>query len=300
MTQKNKRTRVMQYRSAQGPIQLMGFLGLKRLFPNFEKECLASDIRILPADWKQNIRGKPTPAPYKFFNGKLPEIPHWGRAGVESLLRLVHADPTDPSRIQKVSVRTVDGIQNVETTMVADCTGSTAGMKWLERAGYDAETLEAYFTSFDATLDEPMPSWIFEIVSRFKDESVTFTHDAVRVPHGILKAILGAIALNIMLSTIKGLEPQTLPQNFARSFFITQATKIEPMWYAILQFYYYDAASGRIVVYRQVASMVWCSTYLSAVDEQARSVLWHTKMFLGIESLHPNLLIKVFWRALTG
>ncbi|KAF8806727.1 hypothetical protein BYT27DRAFT_7242488 [Phlegmacium glaucopus] len=292
-TQKNKRTRVMQYRSSQGPFQRMGFLGLKRLFPSFEKECLASDVHILPADWNQRVRGKHVPEPYQSYRGKLPESAHWGRPGAESLLRRlvlgqhkypniktmigtvtgVHADPTDPSRIRKVSVRTVDGIHNVEATMVADCTGSTAGMKWLERAGYgyttfypkgtypldqlkitydhrmhystlrykvpvsmnnklpvpggfrncgviytcytndpsdgrvigivrvdgntvevvcgawgsselpkDTETLEAYLTSFDAILDEPIPTWVFEIVSQFKDESVTFTHDAVRTP----------------------------------------------------------------------------------------------------------------------
>jgi len=125
------------------------------------------------------VRGRHVPEPYKSFKGKLPETPHCGRAGLESLLRrlvlgqqkypnietmigtvtAVHSDPTDSSRIQTVSVRTADGIQNVEATLVAgttmidllsaiprhfsyppfifiDCTGSNAGMKWLERAGY--------------------------------------------------------------------------------------------------------------------------------------------------------------------
>ncbi|KAF8806731.1 hypothetical protein BYT27DRAFT_6607012 [Phlegmacium glaucopus] len=449
-TQKNKRTRVMQYRSGQGPIQRMGFLGLKRLFPSFEKECLASDIRILPADWKQNARGKSVPEPYKSFKGKLPETAYWCRAGVESLLRrlvlgqqkypnietmigtvtAIHADPTDSSRIQKVSVRTADGIQNVEATMVADCTGSTAGMKWLERAGYgyttfypkgtypldqlkitfdhrmhystlryripvsmnntlhvpggfgnsgviygchtdypsdgralglirvdgniveiicgawgssdlpkDTETLEAYLKSFDATLEESIPVWVFDIVSRFKNESVTFTHEAVRTPpavyhryqhgvnlprnmiaigdsvmrvnpvygHGILKAVLGAIALNTVLSTLKGREPQILPQDFAKHFFINQAGKIEPMWQITKTIDYgfttttpipgESLSTGKLFRWYGVQLM-----HLAAVDEQVRYVLWHTKMFLapGIESLHPNLVAKVLWRLLTG
>ncbi|KAF8806733.1 hypothetical protein BYT27DRAFT_7256738 [Phlegmacium glaucopus] len=449
-TQKNTRTRVKQYRSAQAPIQRMGFLGLKRLFPSFEKECLASDIRILPADWNQRVRGKHVPEPYKSFKGKLPETSHWSRAGVESLLRrlvlgqqkypnietmvgtvtAVHADPTDSSRIQKVSVRTADGVQNVEATMVADCTGSTAGIKWLKRAGYgytmvypkgtypldqlritfdhrmhystlrykvpvsmnnelpvpggfenggfiytcytdypsdgrviailrvdgniveiicgawgsselpkDTETLEAYLTSFDAILDEPIPTWVFEIVSRFKDESVTFTHDAVRAPpstydryqfgvnlpynmiitgdsamrinpiyaQGTLKATLGAIALNTVLSTIKGQALQPLPQDFAKHFFINQAAKIEPMWQLTKTADYgyitttpipgESLSTGRFLRWYSVQLM-----HLAAVDEHARSVLWHTKMFLapGIDSLHPNLVVKVLWRVLTG
>ncbi|KAF8811474.1 hypothetical protein BYT27DRAFT_7208525 [Phlegmacium glaucopus] len=449
-TQKNKRTRVMQYRSGQGPMQLMGFLGLKRLFPSFEKECSASGVQILPADWKQNIAGKHVPEPYKSFKGKLPEIPHWGRAGLESLLRrlvlgqqkypnietmvgtvtAVHADPADPSRIQKVSVRTADGIQNVEATMVADCTGSTAGMKWLERAGYgykifypkgtypldqlkitfdhrvhystlryrvpvsmnsklpvpggfgncgmiytcfgdcpsdgrvaallrvdgniveiicgawgssdlpkDTETLEAYLTSFDATLEEPMPSWVFEIVSQFKAESVPFTHEAVRTPpavyeryqygvnlpfnmvaigdsvmrvnpvygHGILKAILGATALNTVLTTIKGREPQILPRDFAKQFFTKQAAKIEPMW-QITKTYDYGFTTTTPLAGEPLSTgrlLRWYGAHLvhlAAVDEQICFALWHVRMFLapGIESLHPKFVAKVLWRALTG
>ncbi|KAF8806732.1 hypothetical protein BYT27DRAFT_7190377 [Phlegmacium glaucopus] len=446
-TQKNKRTRVMQYRSGQGPIQRMGFLGLKKLFPSLEKECLASDIRILPADFKQNMRGKLIPEPYKSFKGKLPETSHWSRAGVESLLRrlvlgqqrypnietmvgtvtAVHPDPTDPSRIQKVSVRTADGIQNVEASMVADCTGSTAGMKWLERAGYgyqifypqgtypldqlritfdhrmhystlryrvpvsmnnklpvpggfgncgiiytcnadypsdgravgmargdgnivdilcgawgssnlpkDTETLEAYLTSFDATLDEPMPTWIFDMLSRFKNESVMFTHEAVRTPpsvydryqygvnlprnmiaigdsvmkvnpiygHGIIKAISGATALNTVLTTIKGREPQTLPQDFAKHFFINQAAKIEPMWQLTKTFDYGFTTTTPIPGESLSTGKLfrWYGIQLMHLAAVVRSVLWHTNMFLapGIESLHPNLVAKVLWRVLTG
>ncbi|KAF8811473.1 hypothetical protein BYT27DRAFT_7089460 [Phlegmacium glaucopus] len=449
-TQKNTRTRVMQYRSSHGPIQIMGFLGLKRLFPSFEKECLASNIHILPADWKQNIRGKPAPEPYKFFKGKLPETPHWSRAGVESLLRrlvlgqrmypnietmigtvtAVHADPTDLSQIQTVSVRTADGIQNVEATIVADCTGSTVGMKWLERAGYgyttyypkgtypldqlrinfdhrmhystlryrvpvsvsnklpipggfgnsgiiytchsdhasdgrvigiiridgdiveilcgawgssdlpkDTEALEAYFTSFDATLNKPMPSWVFEILSRFKDESVTFTHDAVRTPpsiydryqygvnlprnmisigdsvmkvnpiygHGILKAILGATALNTVLTTMKGLEPQILPQDFAKQFFINQAAKIEPTWYAmqITKTYDYGFTTTTPIPGEPLSTgrlLRWYGAHLVHLSTVVSFALWHARMFLvpGIESLHPKFVAKVLWRALTG
>ena len=88
------------------------------------------------------MKGKHVPEPYTFFKGKLPEIPHWARSAIESLLRRlvlgqqkypnietlvgtvtgIHPDPTDSSRIQKVSVRTADGIQNVEATMVAGTT----------------------------------------------------------------------------------------------------------------------------------------------------------------------------------
>jgi len=44
----------------------------------------------------------------------------------------------------------------------------------------DPESLEAYIASFNTTLDEPVPAYVMEILSRFKDESVPFTHDAVR------------------------------------------------------------------------------------------------------------------------
>ncbi|KAF7310051.1 hypothetical protein MIND_00378100 [Mycena indigotica] len=50
-------------------------------------------------------------------------------------------DPTDPSRLSKVVVRTDFDVQELHTTLVADCTGTTrAGLKWLARHGYGAPT----------------------------------------------------------------------------------------------------------------------------------------------------------------
>jgi len=54
---------------------------------------------------------------------------------------------------------------------------------------------------------------------------------------GNLKATLGAIVLNTVLSTTalkQSSQPQTLPRNFAQEFFKTYAAKTEPMWYVLL------------------------------------------------------------------
>ncbi|KAF8150617.1 hypothetical protein B0H34DRAFT_801557 [Crassisporium funariophilum] len=449
-TQKNKRTRVMQYRSAQGAIQIMGFLGFKRLFPSLEDECLASDIRILPADYKQRVRGKVAPAPYNYFKGNIPKTAYWARPGVETLLRrlvlgqgkypniytisgtvtAVHADPLDCSRIQKVTVRTTSDTQDIDAAMVSDCTGSSAGMKWLDRAGYgyetsypkgslpmdqlritfdhqmhystlrytiplsmndklpvpgglqnsgilyscltdypsdgrvisisrvegnivevicgtwgpsdlpiDTDTLESYITGFNATLDEPIPTWILDTIAQFHEPSITFTHEAVRTPpafydryqygvnlpnnmivtgdavmrinpiygQGVFKAELGAIALNTVLSATKQRDPRRLPSDFAKTFFNTQAAKIEPCWVGT-KIGDYGFTTTTPLPGETLSTGAWLRWYsgrlllLSGVDDQASSVLWHTKMFLapGIDYFHPALLAKVIWGALTG
>ncbi|KAJ7031093.1 hypothetical protein C8F04DRAFT_1186148 [Mycena alexandri] len=82
-----------------------------------------------------------------------------GRSGFETLLRIrrlvldrvsfpniefitgtvtdVRPDLTNPSRLNKVVVRTAAGVNEFESVLVADCTGPMrAGIKWLERSGY--------------------------------------------------------------------------------------------------------------------------------------------------------------------
>ena len=88
------------------------------------------------------MRGKVALVPYKYFGGNLPKTPYWGRPGVETLLRrlilgqkkypniytltgtvtAIHADPTDPQRISKVTVRTGNGTRGIEAAMVAGTT----------------------------------------------------------------------------------------------------------------------------------------------------------------------------------
>ena len=38
----------------------------------------------------------------------------------------------------------------------------------------DNESLESYITSFDATLDEPVPSCVMDTVAKLRDPSVTY------------------------------------------------------------------------------------------------------------------------------
>ncbi|KAJ7712043.1 hypothetical protein B0H16DRAFT_1626511 [Mycena metata] len=154
--QKLQRSRVAQYNSLHA-CQCFLFAGLKTLFPDLEEQCRASDIKIVPSNPRFNLSGVLLRIPFSAYKSGLPKTMYLGRSGFETLLRRlvldrasfpniefmtgtvtdVLPDPANRSRLNKVVVRTESGVDELEVTLVADCTGPTrAGMKWLERSGY--------------------------------------------------------------------------------------------------------------------------------------------------------------------
>ncbi|KIJ68613.1 hypothetical protein HYDPIDRAFT_81894 [Hydnomerulius pinastri MD-312] len=154
-TQTHRRTRVMQYNSLQG-LLAFSYLCFTYLFPGFDEECKASDIRVLPANHNFFLRGAPALFPYH-LGDKLAKTLFSGRQGLETLLRRlllrdasypnvrwvagavtgVNPDPEDTSRLGNVMVQTKEGAITIKSALVVDCTGaSQAGLKWLQRAGY--------------------------------------------------------------------------------------------------------------------------------------------------------------------
>ncbi|KAF9077382.1 hypothetical protein BDP27DRAFT_1312311 [Rhodocollybia butyracea] len=154
--QEHKRSRVMQYQSLH-ICQALLYKGLERLFPDLEEQSRYSGISILPADRKNSFAGTPITAPFKSYDGNLPNTLYCGRAGLETLIRrlvlgrgsyprieqitgtVTGVIPDNDSRsISKVTVRGTDlQLQNLDAALVIDCTGVTrAGMKWLSQAGF--------------------------------------------------------------------------------------------------------------------------------------------------------------------
>ncbi|KAJ7165799.1 hypothetical protein C8R46DRAFT_1096209 [Mycena filopes] len=193
--QKVQRTRVAQYTSLHA-CQCSLFSGLKDLFPDIEEECRASDIKVVPSNPRFNLSGVLLRIPFSKYKSGLPKTMYLGRSGFETLLRRlvldrtmfpniefmtgtvtdVRPDPTNPSRISKVVVRTDSGTVELESALVADCTGPTrAGLKWLERSQYGYSStypngklpLDQLKISFDQKLR--YSSIMFRITPEFHD-----------------------------------------------------------------------------------------------------------------------------------
>ncbi|KAF8236757.1 hypothetical protein L208DRAFT_1390284 [Tricholoma matsutake] len=157
-SRKNNRSRIVQYHSIQA-FQPFGFMALKKLFPHFEEECGNFDIRVLPADFSPvKTWGHTTPSPFEYYEGNLPKTMFASRHGIETVLRKcvmgkndypnieqivgtvtgVKCSPRDPTLLEEVTVHTKKGDMTLPATLVVDCTGtSRAGLKWLQRAGFD-------------------------------------------------------------------------------------------------------------------------------------------------------------------
>ncbi|KAF5347376.1 hypothetical protein D9758_011287 [Tetrapyrgos nigripes] len=155
--QDHPRTRVMQYRSLQG-IQVLGFQGFYRLFPNFLEECKKSDIHVCRGDFRSSTWGNWTKTPHAEYGGNLPKTMFVGRPGLETLIRRLVLDTTkypnikqiigtatgasrsstSSERMEQVSVRKQDGsIVNIHAELIIDCTGPvSAGIKWLQREAF--------------------------------------------------------------------------------------------------------------------------------------------------------------------
>ncbi|KAK0466735.1 uncharacterized protein EV420DRAFT_1635777 [Desarmillaria tabescens] len=159
--QENTRSRIMQYESLHGPIQRLAFMALCNLFTDFRKECEASDILVGPADYPVSTWGRWSKKPYGQYNGVLPDTLTASRRGLETLLRRlvlggrhknirqvigtvtgVSRSASNPEYLDRVTIRTTAGAQEINAALVIDCTGAaSAGMKWLRREGYgQAET----------------------------------------------------------------------------------------------------------------------------------------------------------------
>ncbi|KAK0215868.1 hypothetical protein EDD85DRAFT_962651 [Armillaria nabsnona] len=154
--QAKPRSRVMQYKSLQGPIQSFAFKALCNLFPDLAKECELSDVSVGPSDFRSSTWGRWTKKPYNQYNGTLPDTMSAGRPGLETLMRRmvlgdryrniqqvigtvtgVSRDASNSRRLDHVMIRTAGGTQEIKAAIVVDCTGpASAGLKWLQREGY--------------------------------------------------------------------------------------------------------------------------------------------------------------------
>ncbi|KAK0466737.1 uncharacterized protein EV420DRAFT_1505043 [Desarmillaria tabescens] len=154
--QAKHRSRIMQYKSLQGPIQPFAFMALDNLFPNLAKECEASDITVRTSDYRSSTWGRWPKKPYHQYNGTLPDTIIAGRPGLETLIRRlvlgtlykniqqlvgtvtgVSCDTSDSARLDRVIIRTSVGSREIKAALVVDCTGpASAGLKWLKRQGY--------------------------------------------------------------------------------------------------------------------------------------------------------------------
>ncbi|KAK0215855.1 hypothetical protein EDD85DRAFT_443784 [Armillaria nabsnona] len=154
--QENKRSRVMQYESFHALLTI-GYITMKKLFPDFTGECKSSAIRTGPNDTQVHLWGNNPKKPYNEYGGTLPKTIYTSRVGLETLLRRlvlggkyknirqitgtatgVSRNASDARFIEQVSIRTAEGaIVDIPAALVIDCTGSTtAGLKWLQREGY--------------------------------------------------------------------------------------------------------------------------------------------------------------------
>ncbi|KAK0489400.1 hypothetical protein IW261DRAFT_412742 [Armillaria novae-zelandiae] len=154
--QTKPRSRIMQYKSLQGPIQSIAFKALCKFFPDLAKECELSDVHVGPSDFRSSTWGRWSKNPYNQYNGTLPDTMTAGRPGLETLMRRmvlrdryknieqiigtvtgVSRDASDSRRLDHVMIRTAGGTQEIKATIVVDCTGpASAGLKWLQREGY--------------------------------------------------------------------------------------------------------------------------------------------------------------------
>ncbi|KAK0442351.1 hypothetical protein EV421DRAFT_1710715 [Armillaria borealis] len=170
--QENTRSRIMQYESLHGPIQRFAFMALCNLFTDFTKECEASDILhvVGPSDYPVSTWGRWSKKPYDQYNGVLPDTMTGSRRGFETLLRRlvlggrhknirqligtvtgVSRSASNPEYLDRVTIRTTAGAQEINAALVVDCTGAaSAGMKWLRREGYgQSETYPSGKLPFD-------------------------------------------------------------------------------------------------------------------------------------------------------
>ncbi|KIY53733.1 hypothetical protein FISHEDRAFT_54977 [Fistulina hepatica ATCC 64428] len=155
-TQREKRARVMQYKSLHGTLGFC-FLGLCAMFDNFEAECAKSKIHVGPMDLKFTFAGQTALAPWKSYGGTLPKTCWTSRQGLETLVRRlvlgsgkyprielrigtvtgIVPDPKNRTRLSHVVMRGDAGMEELAADLIVDCTGvSRSGLKWLERAGY--------------------------------------------------------------------------------------------------------------------------------------------------------------------
>ncbi|KAF9021118.1 hypothetical protein BDZ89DRAFT_1138208 [Hymenopellis radicata] len=169
--QTQARSRLIQYSSIQANLCFL-YAGLSALFPNFGDACHESDISIAPGDYSVNFWGTFYKVPYAQYLGNLPKTFYASRKALETLIRRlalnpksfpniqqmvgtvvgVTTDPAKPGYLRQVSVRTQDGIFDIDAALVVDCTGPTqAGLKWLQRAGFGA-SLDSLTVSFDAKM----------------------------------------------------------------------------------------------------------------------------------------------------
>ncbi|KAL5511076.1 hypothetical protein ACEPAH_4291 [Sanghuangporus vaninii] len=156
------RTRVPQYRAQHGRLNVLSFVALKQLFPNFEDEIRRVDGRIAKAEYNLQVSDNPNlihMPEVVYPNQNYAQCFFVTRESYERILRRLVTgysnrirwvvgtatglivDEHDPATITSVAVRTDSETEmTIPASLVIDCTGgSQAGFKWLKRVFSDPE-----------------------------------------------------------------------------------------------------------------------------------------------------------------
>ncbi|KAF9047116.1 hypothetical protein BDZ89DRAFT_1058184 [Hymenopellis radicata] len=123
---------------------------------------------------------------------------------------------------------------------------------------------------------------------------------------GVSKAMLGALSLNTILHQNR--TRAELPRNLVKQFFQSHAVKVAPLWQGTK---YADYAQSTTIPSEGESLddgkfLRWYTKQiqiLASKDAYAGAVLWRSLCMLDVASidlLHPRLVFKVFWQALTG
>ncbi|KAJ7101457.1 hypothetical protein B0H15DRAFT_816167 [Mycena belliarum] len=185
----------------------------------------------------------------------------------------------------------------------------------------------------------PIPAWIFELMDVLEEVEDSATVSLVRIPpttyvryhqainlpsnwiavgdscmtldplfaEGCPKAFRGALALHKVLRTIRTTSGITLPYDFSTKFFAEQYDKTDWNWQNTRVMDYgvptTEPLPGESL--SSGASLRWYIAKLqrlALIDEHAGLVLFDSSMGLAtaIDAFHPNLIFKIFWRALLG
>ncbi|THU91057.1 hypothetical protein K435DRAFT_863771 [Dendrothele bispora CBS 962.96] len=220
--QKHKRARVMQYTSIHGNLASVAD-GLLRLFPNLEKECHRSKIRLMPADFKFVLGGHKSLVPHEEFGASFPRTIGAGRQGTETLIRRltlstkeypnisqisglvtgVRVNSRNPKFLESVQIQTEAGLAEIKASLVIDCTGpARAGREWIRSAGFTVgpKALDKLTVSYDprvrySTFRFQMPPAVSDKVPEYEKETATGGLFAYKGDPSITQIYCGAMKI---------------------------------------------------------------------------------------------------------
>ncbi|KAF7344200.1 hypothetical protein MVEN_01710500 [Mycena venus] len=182
----------------------------------------------------------------------------------------------------------------------------------------------------------PIPDWVFKVINMLEEvedsaavavvkipgTSYVRYHQATNLPsnwvamgdsvmtlnplfsEGCTKAFRGALALHNVLRAIAG---TTLPSNFSTKFFAEHFDKTDLMWQNT-RLIDYGVPTTEPIPGESLSSGAFLRSYISHLqhlaitDEDAALVVYNSAVGLGspIDAFHPNLVMKILWRAWLG